>query len=222
MGEVVRWMEMMSNGEFVLLAALSLAAAVIFPFLPEQRTGLRSLVKTLAVGCLALWAVLLGFGWLALALGASAIGDLALSRPGERAFLAGMLAFGLAHLVYTGVFVATGGLPRWDPVLLGLAFVLVLVGVWLGCLYASQAGSLAWPVRGYVGLIVAMAVTTVFVPSGPGAKLIHAGALTFVLSDAILGQREFLRRTWPGQEVVIWAAYYLAQVLLFAGIVARG
>lgn len=215
-------MDLISKPEFAVLFALSLGAAVLFPLVPEGRNGLRSVVKTLAVGCLAVWAGLLGFGWLALALGASALGDLALSRPGERAFLAGMVAFGLAHLVYVGLFVAAGGLPRWDPALLAVAVTLAAIGFWLGRLYASQAGNLAWPVRGYVTLIVVMAVTAVFVPAGPGAWLIHAGALTFVVSDAILGQREFLRRSWPGQEIAIWAAYYIAQVLLFAGIVARG
>lgn len=197
------------------LAAISVASAFLYPLI-KQLSWRRSVVKTLAVGALAIWAVLLGHFWLAVALALSALGDLALSRDGEKAFLIGMLAFALAHLAYVFLFVAQGLVPfgGWET----LAVLVILgIGLWLGPLYAANAGLLAIPVLVYVALIALMAVTALMQQDWAGRWITLAGALMFMASDAILGQEQFLKRHWRGQGLAIWGLYYTAQTALFVG-----
>lgn len=210
-GFAIPWM-------FWALGGLSLLAAVVFAVLPESPAAVRSVIKTTAVGSLAALAALSGAGWLALALAASALGDFALSRPGDRAFLAGMISFGAAHALYVGLFVWAGAEPRFALGPLLGAVILFSIGLKLGGAYSARAGDLAVAVRIYVGLIVLMAVAASFIPKGPGVPLIGVGALAFVVSDALLGQQVFLKRLWRGQSFAIWSTYYAAQVLLFAGL----
>ena len=172
---------------FWTLGVLSVLAAVVFAVLPESLAAARSVIKTTAVGSLATLAASSGAGWLALALVASALGDFALSRPGDRAFLAGMILFGAAHALYVGLFVWAGAEPRFAMApLLGVA-ILLSIGLKLGGAYSARAGDLAVAVRIYVGLIVLMAVAAIFIPKGPGVPLIWVGAIAFVVSDALLG-----------------------------------
>lgn len=197
------------------LAAISVASAFLYPLI-KQLSWRRSVVKTLAAGALALWAVVLGHIWLAAALALSALGDLALSREGEKAFLIGMIAFALAHLAYVFLFVSQGFVPfgGWET----LAVLVILgIGLWLGPLYAANAGLLAIPVLVYVALIALMAVTAVMQQDWAGRWITLAGALMFMASDAILGQEQFLKRHWRGQGLAIWGLYYAAQVALFVG-----
>lgn len=205
---------------FLVLAVLSGLCALLYPFL-HRVSWPRSVVKTVAVGALALWAYVLGFPILAAALALSALGDLALSRDGERAFLIGMLAFGAAHLLYALMFYwgGLGALGGWET--LGI----VLIGAaaaWLGPRYAAKAGNLAIPVLVYVSIIALMAALAVMQPHGAGQAITLIGALLFMTSDAILGQEQFLRQTWRGQGGTIWGLYYLAQVCLFIGFVWIG
>ena len=80
-----------------LLASATLALVYLLFLTDAAPSTLRSVVKTGAVALLAISA--LPVPLLALALGLSALGDLALSRDGDRAFLAGVAAFALAHTV---------------------------------------------------------------------------------------------------------------------------
>ena len=75
----------------------------------------RSALKTGAVFILALMAAL-KMPLLAVALGLCALGDLALSRPGERAFLAGVASFAAGHLAYVWLFCRCRGrtLSSWQ------------------------------------------------------------------------------------------------------------
>jgi uncharacterized membrane protein YhhN len=148
---------------------------------------------------------------LALALGLSALGDFALSRPGDRAFLIGMLAFALGHLIYAGLFysgglVALGGLQAVSVVVVAAA------ALWLGPLFASKAGPLAIPVLIYVAIIGLMGASAVLQSSGPGQTITTIGALMFMLSDAYIGQEKFLKHHWPLQSHAIWGLSYLGQV----------
>lgn len=205
---------------FALLAIMSGLCAVIYPFLTSL-TWSRSLVKTLAIAPLAVWSHMIGFPVLAAGLALSAIGDLALSRPGDRAFLIGMLGFAAAHLIYAWMFYAGGLVPLggWQS----LALVPVIgVALWLGPVFAAKAGALALPVFVYVGIIGVMGATAVMQPMGAGQVIALIGALLFMASDAILGQEKFLNRHWPGQGLAIWGLYYAAQVALFVGFVWIG
>ena len=92
---------------------------------------------------------------LTLALLLSAVGDLALSRSGQKAFLAGLTGFALAHLLFIILFQGLGPDPIWaafghTPF---FAVVLVLVALSSEIWLAPYTGKLVWPVRVYVTLI---------------------------------------------------------------------
>ncbi|MGH1414255.1 MAG: lysoplasmalogenase family protein [Pelagimonas sp.] len=203
-----------------VLAAISVVSAVAYPFL-SGTSWHRSGAKTCAVGALAVWAAWLGFPWVAIALVLSAMGDLALSRPGDKAFLIGMVSFGLAHLTYVALFAAhvtPQVLGATNPRVLLMLAILGLGSV-LGRAYARNAGALAVPVRAYVVIIVVMGLMALLLPASAGGSMATLGALLFIGSDAILGQEQFLKKHWRGQGIAIWGLYYLAQAALMIGLI---
>ncbi|QYK41239.1 MAG: lysoplasmalogenase [Paracoccaceae bacterium] len=209
------------------LAAAVLAALYQIRFAGSEASGaLRSVVKTLAVALLALAAWWGGAVWtvtLGLALGA--LGDLALSRPGERWFLAGMAAFTAGHLAYVVAFAgvaAGGGLPL-PPVPPALALVILALSteVWL----APRAGALRWPVRGYVVVIVLMGLAAMVLPEVPGRGWLMAGAASFILSDVILSLQIFVLTGAAARRaagLALWPPYWGGQAMILAGALAAG
>lgn len=202
------------------LFAFGVVAAVLY--LP--RTGgrirmARSIRKTLPVTLFALAAVAQGAPpMLIAALALSAIGDFALSRPAEKSFLIGMIAFAAAHLAYIAVMVtlgATFSAAQWPIIALLLAFGLTTEW-WL----RPHTGDLKWPVRAYVGIILVMAVVALGLPEIRNVAL--WGAVLFVVSDLILSLETFVlhpedpRRKWAGK--LVWLTYICAQIGLFWGL----
>lgn len=177
----------------------------------------RSLAKTAAVGGLAA-VTAQEMPLLALAFAASALGDLALSRPGERAFLAGVASFAVAHVVFAAVFL---GLPGAEPaavlaggrglVLLGL---LALGGAVARLLYL-RAGALRWATVAYVPVILGMSAAALAVPN----PAIWLGAALFLASDLTLAVETFLLdRDNPGRRFTapaVWSLYWAAQAVFF-------
>jgi uncharacterized membrane protein YhhN len=166
-------------------------------------------VKTAATALLALGGMAAGAPvaiTAGLALGA--LGDLALARPGERAFLAGMAAFGLGHLAYAGAFWTGAPGPGW-----AVAAVLALAASTEAWLAPRLPAGLRGPVRAYVVLIAAMGVAALCQP--PGAGL--AGAGLFLLSDTLLAVERFvLTRPAPALGRAVWASYWAGQALILA------
>ena len=172
----------------------------------------KSIVKTASVGALVLAAVALSAPLLLIvALGLGALGDYFLSRDGDRAFLAGLIAFALAHLAYIALIVQFGG-----TVVPGVASLLiVLLASGMAALLFGHAGKLRWPVVVYVGIIAAMGLFAIGLPAG--SEIAIVAAVLFMLSDAVLGTALFvlnekspLRRVTP---FVIWTTYWAAQFL---------
>jgi len=194
------------------LALLSIGCALIYPLLTGEGLA-RAMVKSGAVGALASVALISGAPMLAVALALSTWGDFALARPGDRWFLAGMVGFGLAHVLYAILFITWGALAGLTGWAMGAACALACLAAWLGHRFSAQAGELKWPVRIYVGLIAIMGVAALGLPVG----IVLLGALLFVLSDAMIGQQKFLNTQWPGQDLAIWVTYYLAQVCILVG-----
>jgi uncharacterized membrane protein YhhN len=199
--------------------ALALGLALIygarFAVLPVS--GAKSAVKVLSVALLLPFGMLLGAPTMVLmGLALGALGDFLLSRPGERAFLAGMGAFGLGHLAYAAQFWGLGGGAL--PLLLALPLIALALSteLWL----APKTGALRWPVRAYVVIITAMALAALTLPQGFGVTL--AGALLFVLSDALLALDLFVlppgARARPLIQRSLWAAYWCGQALILIGL----
>ncbi|KNG95581.1 lysoplasmalogenase family protein [Pseudaestuariivita atlantica] len=208
------------------LTALSLAplaaALALLTLLTPAEGPLRAAGKGASTLALALLAALNAAPLLALALVAAALGDIALAFRGSRPFLAGMAAFGLAHIGFIALFAGAGA----DPAILAIpvrafaAIALVALALWLGRAFARQAGPLCLPVIGYVAIIAAMGLAALALPPMPALPLILAGAALFVLSDALIGQQTFLDRRWTGQGVAIWLTYHAALQALTLGLLA--
>jgi uncharacterized membrane protein YhhN len=175
-------------------------------------------LKTGAVFILALMAAL-KMPLLALALGLCALGDLALSRPGERAFLAGVASFAAGHLAYVWLFLS---LPGSDPERLATApmlwavLLLFLIAIGMARMLARHAGEMRVAVLLYVPVIVAMALAGFTLPQ----PLIWGAAVMFMLSDMVLAVETFvLPPAHPVRRLTaptVWVLYWGAQALFFA------
>ena len=159
--------------------------------------------------------------WFALGIVFSLAGDVLLLLS-ERWFIAGLVAFLLAHVAYIV------GLNARGPVLaeLWLVFPVAFVGGWLywriaAALKAGGRGALRLPVAIYTAVISLMVVSalaclfrldTPFIP----ALLVSVGALLFFVSDALLAWNRFVAPLPAGKLIVI-VAYHLGQMALIAG-----
>ncbi len=203
----------------ILFAVGVFAAVMYLPRTWGRIRWARSIRKSLPVALFALASYSQGAPvLLTLALALSAVGDFALSRAGTQAFLAGMLAFAVAHLAYIALMIGLGSslhLSQWPLVLMMIALGLSTEW-WL----RPHTGDLKWPVRAYVGVILAMGLVALGLPDARSVAL--WGALLFVASDLILSIETFVlreednRRKLAGKAV--WITYICAQIGLFWGL----
>lgn len=142
----------------------------------------------------------------------SMVGDICLMlRPAR--FLMGLVAFLLAHLVYIAAFSRMAG-GLWWPALM----VAMVPGLSMGRVLWSAAGRLRLPVLAYISAITFMLAAAISAwhasPDG-GTLALLAGAVLFLISDAVLGYARF-RRRFAGAQVIILGTYYPAQWLIAA------
>jgi uncharacterized membrane protein YhhN len=152
-----------------------------------------------------------GYGRLiALGLACSLVGDVFLMlRPAR--FLAGLVAFFVAHLVYIAAFAG-----RAQPDNLWLAILLAGFGTAIYAFLRPGLGRLRLPVLAYVAAIVTMvwtAVTAWTTIGGAGPAAAAAGAVFFLVSDTSLGVARF-RHRYPGAQAVTLGTYYVGQWLI--------
>ncbi|MGH8480936.1 MAG: lysoplasmalogenase [Nevskiaceae bacterium] len=128
------------------------------------------------------------------------------ARADNRAFVAGLASFLLAHLAFVWAFaqgLRAPELPGWLAAVVfyaaGLLFVLL-----------PRAGALKLPVLAYCLVLGAM----VFAAAARHASFHDAdslravlGALLFLLSDSLLGVRRFVRR-YRGAQALILSTYW--------------
>src|SRR3954451_3837675 len=149
-------------------------------------------------------------------------GDLALLRHGTRAFAAGTGSFGIGHVAY-----ATGFVRRRDAAtrLATRPATRALSGIWLlsappMSLGAARTAPVLGPaVAAYSALLTTMTATALHADLPPRARrLSAAGAVLFLVSDTLLGARQFLVADSPQRlETVVMATYTAAQLLLAEG-----
>ena len=149
-----------------------------------------------------------------LALMLSAIGDIALSRNGARAFLVGLAGFALAHAVYIMHFWGLAGGLHLSVAALSVMVFAAATEVWL----IPYTAAMRWPVRIYVLLISLMALTALGLPEMPLAMI---GAFAFLASDTILALQLF-RMTESSRwqipaSVTLWGLYAAGQFAILAG-----
>lgn len=186
----------------IILWGLAGASALAYLPLTGRAPALwRSGIKTVPLSLFALMAFLHGgSSWLIFGLILSALGDLALSREGDRAFLIGLVSFALAHFCYVFLFLTEVDGLFWPGVVM-LAGVALSTEVWL----APHTGALRGPVLVYVLLISVMTVLALSLPEA--WRLASLGAVLFLLSDLTLAIQLF--RMTPGTRAARGAGYLL-------------
>jgi uncharacterized membrane protein YhhN len=161
--------------------------------------------------------------WFAAGLIFSLAGDIFLMLPAEQ-FIAGLVAFLLAHLAYL-----VGFNPTPPPLNLASLIPAVLLGLVAGQIYRGVAAGLAasnndnlrLPVLVYSGAISLMLLSALLTlvrdewNAGP-ALLVSAGALLFFLSDTFLAWNKFVVPLTYGKLRVI-ITYHLGQILIVIG-----
>lgn len=142
------------------------------------------------------------------------LGDIFLMGTNNRAFICGLSAFLIGHLIFMLAFlygVQAPQLPLWTAGLLiwalPLAFILL-----------PRAGALKLPVALYCVVLLGMSVTAAVrfeAMDGIGAACALAGALLFVFSDSLLGIRKFVQPRIDLQPALLlsyWAGIGLIAV----------
>lgn len=173
-----------------LTVLLILALAAV----SEQRHGL------------AYWGVLAGLAF-------SLLGDLFLMLK-DRQFTKGLISFLLAHLCYVCAWMHPPSVNILVPVV-----PLVIAGLLLYQILRPGLGRNGVPVLIYLVVLLLMLLTALnrwLAMPCIWTGVTAAGAVLFVISDAILAVRQF-RRDFPGAQAAILVTYYCAQTLIALG-----
>lgn len=152
------------------------------------------------------------YGRLILAgLGLSWCGDMFLIGLSKTAFLAGLVAFLLAHVAYVAAFVRHGYERRWIWVaMVPVTAIAIGVFVWLE---PYTPADLLNPVRAYVAVISLMVIFAIGTQGRGGSILIVAGATLFFLSDLSVAALRLVQTQYP-TYVIGLPLYYAGQVCL--------
>lgn len=155
-------------------------------------------------------------------------GDVALLGRRERAFLAGVGSFFLAHVSYIAGFASArdprARLSDTGPKAAG-AVLLVLAPV-----MATAAGrkdpQMRLPIAAYAAILASMFGASTMLDEALGAparRRIVAGTSLFLLSDGLIGIQRFLRATpSPPLETAVMLTYTAGQWLIADGVAAAG
>jgi len=129
-------------------------------------------------------------------------------------FIAGLIAFLLAHLCYITLFVNNA--DRKTSQLRRFTITVVIAALWflLSRLWPTL-GSMRIPVVAY-SLALSTMATTAQLSRFPA--VVSMGALSFFASDAMLAVSHFAH-PFPASRPLIWITYYVAQFLISAGVI---
>ena len=204
---------------FCFAAAAVLSVVFLLRYSTQSPSLAKSMTKTAAVLLLALCAVVDdGPALLVAALAFGALGDLALSRDGQAAFLAGLGAFAISHLIYVALLIQSGAQVQANLP----SILLVLAATAVATVLIPRAGGLRLPVLIYVGVILAMGLCALGLPAT--LWLATLAALLFMASDIVLGADRFVwgphHRFAQSASYLIWMLYWLAQALFLLAFVA--
>jgi len=216
----------------LLIAALGFAALEALA-LWKKWTRLEYLAKPAVMIVLLLWLwTTTGLGgaalWFGLGILLSLTGDILLMISLDRLFLAGLIAFLLAHLAYLiGFNIPIPEISAWGFVLaiiVGLGGVRVMRRI-VAPLASSGQARMRMPIIIYSAvislmLLSAMMKMTEITWNANAAALVGVGAFLFYISDIILAWNKFVAPIQNGRIYNI-GAYHLGQIMLIAGVIAQ-
>ena len=193
-------------------ALLLTAAVVAVSWLASASTGISwqgSVVwKASGIALLALFAFRHRAVTAGIALLCSAAGDVFLDlRPQQ--MVAGMAAFGIAHVCYALAFRPLINRRTLTGPHLASAAAVLVVSIALLVRFFPGMGSLTVPGLGYHAIITLMVVMAMLSRASIAAK---AGAVLFMLSDSLIGFHLYCGLRPPAGSV--WTTYAAAQMLL--------
>lgn len=182
----------------------------------------RSILKTLPVSILALHVfVVAGPILLGIALALCALGDAFLSWKGERNFLAGLVSFLFAHLLFALLFVRQFTQFENFTVSIYLAWVIFAVaGFVAGKILSKRVGNLLVPVLIYIVVIIAMAWTGF---ASEYSSMVKLGIVLFAISDFVLSLETFVLEEGARKKtanLIVWFTYYFGQLFIVAGVLS--
>ncbi len=139
----------------------------------------------------------------------SLAGDVFLMLPKDR-FVAGLVSFLVAHLLYIPAFARGGVGFTWAPAIAYALYAAVLLRILL-----PRVGALKIPVLVYALALMAMAwIAAEHAAAGlPGGWLAAIGAALFVVSDSALAINRFVHPFRAAQPLVL-STYFAAQTLI--------
>ncbi len=163
------------------------------------------------------------WGWFAAGIGLSLLGDIFLVLPNEK-FIAGLVAFLLAHIAYIiGLNLAP---PPGDWV--AVVLLLMVGGVWFriyrrlaAALAEKSQGVLQKPVLAYslvIGVMLLSALLTLVREEWAAASALSVcgGAFLFFVSDTLLAWNRFVYPI-PNGKLKVRITYHLGQIALVVG-----
>ncbi len=151
---------------------------------------------------------------IAVGLACSLAGDIFLMLPQDR-FIAGLVSFLFAHLVYVAAFVLAADRP-WSGTSVLPLIPLLAYGFAVVAILRPHLGTLMVPVLAYMIVILLMAWRAIEYArqySTPGPLAAALGALLFVISDSILAFNRFARPFRVAQALIL-GTYFAAQWLI--------
>jgi uncharacterized membrane protein YhhN len=166
--------------------------------------------------------------WFGLGILLSLLGDVLLMISLDRLFLAGLIAFLLAHVAYViGFNSPLPALSAWGfllALMIGIGGVRILRRI-VAPLHAQGQAGLRIPILIY-GLVISLMLLSAMLKltdvswQAGAALLVALGAFLFYLSDIILAWQKFIAPIRNGRIYNI-LAYHLGQIALIAGVVMQ-
>lgn len=214
----------MSRPSYVFAAACALACLGLVSFLLLDIRIPAAAAKLIASSAFIATAVSAGaleslYGRVILwGLALSWCGDMLLIGRGELFFLAGLVAFLLAHVAYIVAFTVHGTHRRWlFAAIIPIAIVASLVSAWLTPHISAE---LLIPVRVYTVVISLMVVMAIATRGAGGSLLVLIGALLFYMSDLSVAALRLVQTDFP---TYAWGLpfYYGGQLCLALSVASQ-
>ncbi len=203
---------------WVLLVSLAVAAGADWSAVARHRSDLESVAKPAVLVILMLLAWLLradsvDYGvYLLIGLVLCLLGDVLLLGQSDRHFLAGLVAFLLAHVAYIAAFRRIPGeTPIWWGVIAVVTVALVVLFSWILPLARASLRD-GIPLLTYAVVVAGMAALA----WATGLPVVGAGATLFLASDALIAFDRFVRPVSWG-KLVVHITYHVGQLLIVLG-----
>lgn len=204
------------------LAVAAVAALVDWWAVAQRRGGVERLAKPVTMAALVGVSATLGHpdgdvrAWLVAGALFGLLGDVALLGSSETAFMAGLGAFAVGHLAYAGAAVGVGfHVGRALP---GLGFMILLLGFrFLTRIFPGAARHGGAVLGAAVGVYAVVISTMVVTAWGTGSLVAALGAMSFAVSDWVLGHERFVGPL-PGGRLSVMVPYHVGQALLIVGL----